>query len=211
MANRKKWYLKVGAEAVKALNSNGFDAQLVETKEEALNTVMSLIPQDDIVGWGGSVTLAECGIIDAVRKNRKVLDRDNSKDAEERAQIMHQTLLSDTFLMSANGIGLDGSLYNIDGIGNRVSALIYGPRQVIVVAGMNKVKKDWQEAKLRARNEAALINMERFPSKKCGCTTTGICVDCNSFDSICNQFVWTRRCSPKGRIKVILVAEELGY
>lgn len=211
MSNVEKLYLKRGAVLVKKLNEKGFAAQLVEHKEDVLPLVMSLIPKDDVVAWGGSVTVAQCGVIDAVRKERKVIDRDQAQTLEEKKEIMRKALLCDTFLMGANAVGMDGSLMNIDGTGNRVAALIFGPKQVIVVAGMNKVVAGFNEEMQRAWSLAAPINMERFPDKKCGCSGTGVCVQCNSTDSICNQFVWTRRCNPAGRIKVILVAEDLGY
>ncbi len=211
MGNREKLYLKRGEFLVKKLNEKGFAAQIVEHKEDVLPVVLNLIPKDDVVAWGGSVTLSQCGVIEAVRKERKVIDRDDVETMEEKKQKMHEALLCDTFLMGANGISMDGSLVNIDGTGNRVAALIFGPKQVIVVAGMNKVCADYNDALKRAWGQAGPMNMERFPQKKCGCSNTGVCVQCNSADSICNQFVWTRRCNPQGRIKVILVAEDLGY
>lgn len=211
MTNREKMYLERGKKLVEVLQSKGFEAQIVEHKEEVPAKVLDLIPQDHVVAWGGSVTLDECGVFEAVKKERKVIDRDTAKTPEERTAKLHEALLSDTFLMSANGIGMDGTLANIDGTGNRLAALIYGPKQVIVVAGMNKVRPNGEQAMQRAWDEAAPMNMQRFPQKKCGCSGTGVCVQCNSADSICNQFLLTRRCNPKGRIKVILVAEDLGY
>jgi len=204
-------YWERGEKLVGVLQSKGFEAQIVEHKEEVASKVLELIPVEHVVAWGGSVTLAECGVLEAVKKERKVIDRDAAKTPEEKAAKMREALLCDTFLMSANGIGMDGTLANIDGTGNRVAALIFGPKQVIVVAGMNKVVPDAETAMSRAWHEAGPLNMQRFPQKKCGCSGTGVCVQCNSSDSICNQFVLTRRCNPKGRIKVILVAEDLGY
>lgn len=211
MGNKEKMYLERGKVLVQRLKDKGFEAQIVEHKEDVLSVVMGLIPKDDVVAWGGSVTMAQCGVIDAVRKERKVIDRDKVESLEAKKQIMREALLCDTFLMSANAISMDGSLMNIDGTGNRVAALIFGPKQVIVVAGMNKVCADYDAAFKRAWNDSAPMNMQRFPQKKCGCTGTAVCVKCNSVDSICNQFVWTRRCNPQGRIKVVLVAEDLGY
>lgn len=211
MSNKTKLYLKRGAVLVQKLNEKGFSAQIVERKEDVLAAVMDLIPKDDVVAWGGSVTLAQCGVIEKVRQERKVIDRDTAKSLAEKKEIMRQALFCDTFLMGTNAISMDGSLVNIDGTGNRVGALVFGPKQVIVVAGMNKVRENFDEALKRAWGEAAPMNMERFPEKNCGCSKTGVCAKCNSTDSICNQFLWTRRCNPQGRIKIILVAEDLGY
>jgi len=211
MTNREKMYLERGRKLVEVLQTKGFEAQMVEHKEDVAAKVLELIPAEHVVAWGGSVTLAECGVLEAVKKARKVIDRDKAETPEEKTAKMREALLSDTFLMSANGIGLDGTLANIDGTGNRTAALIFGPKQVIVVAGMNKVRATYNDAIIRAWTEAAPMNMQRFPQKKCGCSGTSVCVQCNSPDSICNQFVLIRRCNPKGRIKVILVAEDLGY
>lgn len=211
MTIREKMYLERGKKLVEVLQTKGFEAKIVEHKEEVAAKVLELIPAEHVVAWGGSVTLAECGVLDAVRKERKVIDRDKAATPEEKTAKMREALLSDTFLMSANGIGMDGTLANIDGTGNRLAALIFGPKQVIVVAGMNNVMPNAESAMSRAWHEAGPLNMQRFPQKKCGCSGTSVCVECNSPDSICNQFVLTRRCNPKGRIKIILVAEDLGY
>ena len=112
--------------------------------------------------------------------------------------------------MSSNAITETGELYNIDGKGNRVAALIYGPKNVLIIAGMNKVVKDMEAAYSRVRNYAAPVNNQRFPNSKAPCSITGECANCLSPDSICCQFVETRMCKPAGRIKVILVGEDLG-
>lgn len=113
--------------------------------------------------------------------------------------------------MSSNAVSEDGELVNIDKIGNRAAALIYGPRQVIVVAGMNKIVKTLAEAQSRSRNTAAPINAQRFGDLKTPCVLSGSCRDCVSKDCICAHIVTTRMCHPAGRIKVILVGEQLGY
>ena len=112
--------------------------------------------------------------------------------------------------MSSNEVSEDGQLVNIDGIGNRVAALVYGPENVLVVAGMNKVVPTADDAWTRARCTASPENMARFTGKKTPCAVTGACANCNSPDCICNQLVLTRRCNPPKRIKVILVGEDLG-
>ena len=122
---------------------------------------------------------------------------------------MHQALSCGTFLMSSNAISKDGQLVNIDGIGNRVAALCFGPKQVIVVAGMNKVAGDLNSAMARARHIAAPANVQRFDVKT-PCAVTGQCGNCTSPDCCCAQIVTTRFSKIPGRIKVVLVGEELG-
>ena len=116
---------------------------------------------------------------------------------------------ADVFLTGANGLSLDGQMVNIDGSGNRVAAIIYGPKKVLVVAGMNKVMDTIEAAVQRARTVAAPMNQQRFMLPN-PCTTTGTCADCKSETCICNQILITRHCRPAGRIKFILVGEDLG-
>lgn len=200
-----------GATVVKNLQRRGFDAYYCADKEAALAKALELISETDVVAWGGSVTLAEVGLLDAVKKRNPVIDRDTAKNAEEKTELMRKALLCDTFIMSSNAITSDGQLINIDGNGNRVAALIFGPKQVVVIAGMNKIAGSFEAAMDRARNIAAPINAQRFAGLATPCAKTGLCADCQSPDSICAQFVVTRRCRTKGRIKVILVGESLGF
>jgi hypothetical protein len=123
---------------------------------------------------------------------------------------MRKILLCDTFLCSSNAISEDGQLVNIDGNGNRVAAMIFGPRQVILVAGMNKVAKTLEDAYTRARTVAAPLATQRFPQRKLPCLETGSCANCTAPDSACTFIVATRLCNPAGRIKVILVGKDLG-
>ena len=123
---------------------------------------------------------------------------------------MRNSLLADTYLMSSNGASADGQLVNIDGTGNRVAALCYGPKQIIVILGLNKVQKNIYDALEYARTIEAPLNCQRFEGLVTPCNTTCLCNDCNVKDCICNQIVHTRRSNPKGRIKVILVGEDLG-
>ena len=122
---------------------------------------------------------------------------------------MKQSLLADVFITGANAISLDGQMVNIDGTGNRVAAIVYGPETVIVIAGMNKVTDTLEEAVRRARSVAAPMNCQRF-NKQTPCSVTGVCGDCKGSETICNQILITRHCRPTGRIKFILVGEELG-
>jgi hypothetical protein len=204
-------YRKLGAKVVRALKERFFEAWYFDGPSEALDKILSLIPAGHVVSWGGSLTLGELGVTERVAlEGYKVIDRDKATDRQERFELMRQALLCDTFLTGCNAISEDGQLVNIDGFGNRVAAMIFGPRQVIVVAGMNKVAKTLDDALARARNIAAPANTQRFPDNKTPCNETGSCADCKSPDSICSFFVTTRLCKPANRIKVILVGQDLG-
>lgn len=196
---------------IKNLEKRGFEAYYCADRQTAAEQALALIGRDDVVAWGGSMTINDIGLLAAVKQQFKVIDRETAADASERVELMRQALLCDTYLMSSNAISEDGQLVNIDGSGNRCAALIYGPRQVVIVAGMNKVVKTLQDAVARARNTAAPVNVQRFPGLKTPCAVTGACGDCLSENCICNQFVITRRCNPQGRIKIILVGENLGF
>lgn len=207
---QKKYYDKRGDMLVKNLKQRHFDAYYCATKGEALDKALSLIPVGASVGWGGCLSCQQIGLLDAVRTGEyRVIDRDACKSAEEREEAMRQCLFVDTFLTGANALSMDGQMVNIDGNGNRVSAIVYGPKQVIVVAGMNKVEDTLDAAINRARTVAAPMNQQRFGLPN-PCTTTGTCADCKSETCICNQILITRHCRPVGRIKFILVGEELG-
>ena len=207
---QKKYYNKRGALLVKNLKNRHFDAYYCETKEEALELALSLIPQGDTVGWGGTVTCQQIGLLDAVRNgNFRAIDRDACTTMEEREEAMRKALLADTFLTSANAISLDGQMVNIDGNGNRVAAIVYGPKQVIVVAGMNKVEDNLDAAITRARTVAAPMNQQRFGLPN-PCGATGSCGDCKTETCICNHILITRHCRPVEKIKFILVGEDLG-
>lgn len=201
---------KLGESLVKALKARHFEACYCTDIEEAKQKLIEWIPQEDTVAWGGSQTLAEIGAQEMLRDRGQVLiDRDTAKTPEERNSLMRQALTADTFLMSSNAITEDGQLVNMDGNGNRAAALVYGPRQVIVVAGLNKVAKDLDAAIARVRGTAAPTNAQRFPVNT-PCKITGVCADCKSPDCICANMVITRLSKPAGKIKVILIGEMLG-
>lgn len=197
---------------LKNLERRGFEAFYCSDKPAALDKALELISEDDVVSWGGSVTIQEIGLLDVMRSGRyKVIDRDTAETPVQRTELMRKALLCDTFLMSSNAVSEDGQLVNIDGTGNRVAAMVYGPKSVIVIAGINKIVKTQDDALARVRMLAAPINVQRFPQLKTPCMETGLCADCNAPDCICNYILTTRRCKPKGKIKVILVGESLGY
>ena len=191
-----------------ARNMEGF---YVQTKEEAKELALSLIPEGSSVGWGGSMTVKATGLLDAlIEGNYKELNRDAAKTPEEKDRISKECFFADYFLTSCNAITEDGIMVNIDGNGNRVAAIVYGPSHVIVITGMNKVVRTEEDALSRARNEAAPINAQRF-GLSTPCSTTGECANCLSPETVCCQFLTTRYSKHKGRIKVILVNDDLGF
>lgn len=196
---------------VKALQSRNFDAYYVENSADAIQKALSLIPLDHVVSWGGSATLEQTGLLDAVKKRNKVIDRDLAPNREEKTALMRQALLADTFLTSANAISEDGQIVNIDGTGNRIAATIFGPTNVIFIIGMNKVCKTLDDAMSRARNYAAPVNAQRFPDLNTPCSVSGSCADCKSDHCICAYILTTRFSKPAHKIKVILVNEVLGF
>lgn len=201
----------LGASLVKMLEQRGFGAYYCATKEEACKQALALIPEQDVVAWGGSVTIKEIGLLEAVKKNYTVIDRDLATCAEEKTELMRKSLLCDTYLMSSNAVTKDGQLVNIDGNGNRAAALVFGPKQVLVVVGVNKVVGTVDEAIARAHNVAGTINAARFSGLATPCAQTGICALCQKPDSLCSQVLLTRTCRNVHRIKVILVGENLGF
>ena len=204
-------YDKLGPKVVKALQNRFFEAWYFPECTEAVEKVFSLIPASDTVSWGGSLTTASLDLTKlAAEKGYKVIDRDKAANPAERVELMRQALLCDSYLTSTNALSEDGQLVNVDGNGNRVAAMIYGPKQVIVVAGMNKVAKTLEDAFIRAKTIASPANTQRFPALKTPCNETGACSDCLSPDSICSFVVRTRLCKPAGRIKVILIGKDLG-
>ena len=204
-------YDKLGPKVVKALESRFFKAWYFSDTSEAVEKVFSLIPQTDTVSWGGSLTTAALNLPGlAVEKGYKVIDRDKAASPAERTELMRQALLCDTYLTGTNALTEDGQLVCIDGNGNRVAAMLFGPRQVILVTGMNKIVKTVEEGFVRAKTIAAPANTQRFPAYKTPCNETGACGDCLSPDCICSYVVRTRICKPAGRIKVILIGKDLG-
>ena len=196
---------------IKNMAKKNLEGYYCATSAEAVEKTLSLMPEGASVTWGGSMTLTECGLMDALRTaNYEIIDRDTAKTPEEARVMYSKQVMADYFLMSTNAITIDGELVNIDGRSNRVSCLCWGPQNVIIIAGMNKVAPDVESAIKRVRNMAAPANCVRL-NKNTPCAQTGKCGDCYSQESICSQVLITRRSSAPNRIKVILVGEELGY
>ena len=207
---KEMYYAKRGEILVKNLKNRHFDAYYCATKEEALAKALELIPEEASIGWGGSLTCNQIGLMDALHQgNYRLLDRDQCKTQEEKERIQREAFFADVFLSSANGLSLDGQLVNIDGTGNRVAPVIYGPKNVLIIAGMNKVEDTLDAAINRARTIAAPMNNQRFGNNN-PCSTTGTCGNCKNETCICNHIVVTRNGRPAGRIKFILVGEDLG-
>lgn len=208
---RDLYYEKQGNILVNNLKKRHFDAWYCANCQEALAKALELIPEGATVGWGGARSAQEIGLMDALNAgNYRTIDRDRMKTPEEKQQAARDCLSADVFLTGANGLSLDGQMVNIDGNGNRVAAILFGPKSVLVIAGMNKVMDSLENAVKRARTVAAPMNEQRFLGNT-PCAVTGVCADCKSEDCICNQIVITRHCRPAGRIKFILVGEELGF
>ena len=211
MADPKKlYYEKRGQILVKNLQSRHFDAYYCEDRAAALQKALELIPQDAVVGWGGAMSAEQIGLMDAMNNGPyRAIDRSKCATMAEREQAMKNCLFADYFLSGANALSLDGQMVNVDGTGNRVAAIIYGPKNVLVIAGMNKVVDTLDDAIRRARTVASPMNKQRFPNQT-PCEVTGTCGDCKAEGCVCNQIVITRHCRPAGRIKFIIVGEELG-
>lgn len=212
MTPKKIYYENLADTIIDRFNKRGIEGYYCENAEEALLTAKRFLTPGCSVSWGGSQTLIEIGLLEALSSSSDYIlyDRDKARNPEERMQIYSQTVTADYYFMSSNAITLDGQLVNIDGSGNRVACLITGPKNVIVIAGMNKISTDVDAAIDRVRNMATPPNTVRL-GKKTPCAETGKCANCLVEDCICNQIVITRRSGIPGRIKVILVGEELGY
>ena len=203
-------YEKRGKTLVENLQNRHFEAYYCKNAEEALQKALELIPEGASVGWGGAMSAEQIGLLSAVRNgNYRPLDRETCTTQEERERLARECFSANVFLTGANALSLDGQMVNIDGAGNRVAAIVYGPQTVLVIAGMNKVTDTLEEAVRRARTVAAPLNQQRFQLPN-PCSATGTCADCKSETCICNQILVTRHCRPVGRIKFILVGEDLG-
>lgn len=201
----------LGNRVVKALESRNMEAYYVKTKEAALAKALELIPEGSSISWGGTMSAQEIGLTDALHKgNYDVYDREQVETREEKEKIAHQALNCDFFIGSTNALSEDGVLVNVDGNANRVAAFAYGPKNVLLIVGMNKVVKTEADAMSRARNEAAPINAQRF-GVNTPCVKNGSCFNCKSPQCICCQILITRFSKVPKRTKIIFVDENLGF
>ena len=208
---KKLYYEKRGEILMKNLRSRHFEGYYCKTAQQALEKALELIPKNASVTWGGAASAGQIGLLEAVRNgDYRAYDRDRCTSLEEREAVMAAAQRAEVFITGANALSLSGEMVNIDGLGNRVGAIIYGPKTVLVIAGMNKVCDTLESAVIRARTVAAPMNEQRFLGNT-PCATTGVCADCKGEDCICNHIVITRHCRPAGRIRFILVGEDLGF
>ena len=202
----------LGQRMIKNLNRRHIEAYYCPTAAEAVKKVSELIPDGSSVTWGGSMTIRDMGIPQLLcnRGTLEVLDRDKAETPEEIQEIYLRAFISDVYLSSANAISEDGVIVNIDGNGNRVAAITWGPKKVIFVIGINKVAQTVEAALARARSTASPINAQRFDINT-PCKTDGVCHNCNSTDCVCSYVHFLRNSRNKGRHVVVLVGEDLGY
>lgn len=211
MTPKQKYYENAAATIIKNLKKRRMEGFYCATKEEAVKKALELMPAGSSIGWGGSMTLEEVGLMEAIHDGSyEIFAREAAKTEAERKEIYAKIVNCDYFLMSTNAITLDGELINVDGRANRISFLCYGPSHVLIVAGMNKVVSDVESGIKRVHDIASPANTVRL-NKNTPCAKTGRCADCLSDDCICAQTLVTRLSQDPDRIKVILVGEELGY
>lgn len=207
------WYYDKKIERTKkALEKNNYEVYVVNSVDEMKEKVLELIQDKSKVSFGGSMTLVNSGILEELRKKDiELLDRyKEGLTGDEIGNLYRETFFADYYITSSNAITENGELINLDGTGNRVAAMIFGPKKVIVLIGKNKIVKDLDEAYDRVRNYASPVNAKRL-NRRTPCCETGYCMDCNSSDRICNHYVVTYRQNVKGRGIVIIVKEDLGY
>lgn len=201
----------VGEKVVDALKNNNFTATYVSSRQEAATLLLDLIPMEAKVGFGGSVTLAQLGIIDRLeeRGNTVLNAFKPGLPPQEVKAIRRQHLLADVYLSGTNAVTLDGKLVNVDATGNRVGPMLFGPEQVFVVVGINKVVKDLVEAESRIKLWAAPPNNRRldYPNP---CAKTGVCMDCQGPSRICNITTILHKRPRLTNFHVIVVGEDLG-
>ena len=197
---------------ISSLQRNNMAGYFVQDKDELLRLIAALIRPGEKVGCGDSVTLEETGVFDFIRNGNYIFyDKHKSNlTSEEKRAIYLQNFDVDTFLTGTNAVTVDGKLFNIDGNGSRVAPMLYGPKQVIVVVGINKLTDSVQDAIDRTRQIAAPLDAKRL-HKDTPCTKLGRCIDCRHVQRICNDFVLIAGQFVKDRIKVIIVNQAVGY
>lgn len=213
MNSAEVWHNAVlGKRTVAALQKNNFQAEYVESGKEAVKRVLDLIPSEAVVGLGGSVTISQLGIQCELEKrgNKLLIQLGPGITAEESLVVRRKMLTTDIFLCSTNAITLDGKLVNVDGMGNRVAAMIFGRGKVLIVAGVNKIVKDVDSALERIEmNVAPVMNKQR--GRTLPCTVMGLCMDCQDPSRTCNITAIIRKKPWQTDITVIIVGENLGY
>lgn len=209
------WNLNL-VELKRQLDKNGFDTYVAASAQEARSIVLEKILPDirpGTVSWGGSLTFAVTGLHDYFRHagGYEALDTwDKSLSDEAKLERRRQALLVDCFFTSTNAVTAGGHLVNLDMIGNRNGAITFGPRNVVIFLSRNKVVPDLERAMQRIKDYVAPVNAMRLDMKT-PCVKTGYCMDCNSPQRICNVWTVTEKSFPKGRIKIVLINEDMGF
>ena len=212
MTQFHQWYQELQVErTIKALKKNNFDARFFPKASEALAEVWKMIPEGSTVGYGGSLTLNQIGFIEEAQKRSVKFLNPFAKglSPEEGEKIRRQIFSADFFLASSNAITEDGKLYNIDATGNRVGAMIYGPKKVILLCGVNKIVRDIAEAQKKVQEYTSPLNVKRLGYKN-PCSQTGECSDCASPERICNVYVILAKKPRRTDISVFIIGEFLG-
>jgi Uncharacterised ACR, YkgG family COG1556. len=211
MNNLQKAFSAAAPSIIAGLEKRNMEGYYFESCEEMVQKILSMLPENSSVAWGGSESFTESGMLAALQNgNYQLIDRDAAVTAEEKRKLYSRTVMADAYFMSSNAITYDGILLNIDGSGNRLACLMHGPKEVFVIVGMNKFTKTVEAGIERIRNLASPANVQRL-NRKTPCHETGLCADCFSPDCICSHLVVTRRSLLPGRIKVFMVAENLEY
>ncbi|MGA2468806.1 MAG: lactate utilization protein, partial [Thermodesulfobacteriota bacterium] len=208
----ERWFREKQAErTINALKKNNFDALYVSDSKAALEEVMKRIPDGTTVGVGGSVTLVQIGLLDALmnRTIQLIWPFQQARSDEERLELIRKSFSADVFLLSTNAVTEDGKLFNVDATGNRAGAMFIGPKKTIIVCGVNKIVKDLEAAEKRVREWVAPQNAKRL-GRKTPCVETGVCSDCSSPDRICNIYVTLAKKPARAEVVVIMVGENLG-
>lgn len=213
MTPKEKRNALLAEKLVGNLKQRHYEAFFCPTAQEAVEKITGMIPEGSSVTWGGSMTIRDMGLTKALhnKEGLDIWDRDLAPSREEAQEIYRRTFYADYYLSSVNAMSEDGEIVNIDGNGNRVAAITFGPKRVILVVGINKVAQNLDAAISRARSLAAPVNMMRFAELNTPCKNDGMCHDCKSPDSICNYIQIMRNSHPVGRHIVVIVGEELGY
>jgi len=212
MEQWEQWFQEKQVErTINALKKNNFEALFVQDSKAAFGEVMKRIPDGATVGIGGSVTLTQLGLQEALEKRgiHLIWPFQQAKNEGERLRLIQKSFSADVFLASTNAITEDGKLFNVDASGNRVGAMFIGPKKAIVVAGVNKIVKDLEAAEKRVKEWVAPQNIKRL-NRKTPCAETGVCADCSSPDRICNIYVTLAKRPSRIEVVIILVGERLG-
>lgn len=198
--------------AIKALKKNNMGGYYVSTKKALLELLSSLVPKNNTVGWGDSLTLEELGVFDFFLNGHYTCfnKHNHTLTKEEKRQVYISNFSADTFVTGTNTVTLDGTIFNIDGNGSRVAPMLYGPSQVLVVVGTNKLTENTEEAIERARQISAPLDAKRL-EKHTPCVNLHKCIDCRHKERICNDFVLITGQFKKERIKVIFIDGDYGY